>query len=119
MLRPVSPAGMSDTGKAADHWLLDCVESLEVLWVELEILDELCRVTGARDPYSEADELAPVWAVQRRAVDDLKRARDLVLGVRRAVSSRTGLASEERAERKRKLADAEKISEEISQEGLT
>jgi hypothetical protein len=109
---------MSDTGKACDVLALDCVEALEVLWKELAILDELGRVQGVRDPYSEAEQLEPVWRVQRLALGELQKARDALVYARSVVSARTGLAAERRAEVKRLMAD-ENISEEISQEGLT
>jgi hypothetical protein len=110
MVRPESPSGMSDTGKSVDVFALDCVEALEDLWKELAILDELGRVTGSVDPYSEAERLEGVWAVQRRALEDVKKARDLLLGVRKAVAKVTGLEQEEKEAVERALAD-EKVSE--------
>ena len=111
MLRPESPKGMSDTGKACDVLALDCIEALEVLWKELAILDELGRVQGVRDPYSEAEQLEGVWRTQRAALAALQEARELLVDARCQVSSRTGLLDERRAEVKRLMAD-EKDSEE-------
>lgn len=110
MLRPDSPVGMSETGKACDVLLLDCVEELEVLYAELAILDELGKVQGVRDPYSEAEQLEPVWLAQRAARDALQSARDALVGARVRVAARTGWSAERRAEVKRKM-ESEDISE--------
>jgi hypothetical protein len=105
--RPESPAGMSDIGKACDVLLLDCVEELEVLWEELAILDELGKVQGVSDPYSEAERLEPVWVAHRAALGALQDARAALVGARNRVAARTGWASERRAEVRRKMADLE------------
>lgn len=110
MLRPDSPVGMSETGKACDALLLDCVEELEVLWRELAILDELCKVQGVRDPYDEAEALESVWNAQRATLGALQKSRDALVGARARVAARTGLSAERRAEVKRQMA-SENISE--------
>ena len=80
------------------------------MYTELAILDELGKVQGVRDPYSEAEQLEPVWLAQRAARDALQSARDALVGARVRVAARTGWSAERRAEVKRQM-EAENISE--------